>query len=97
MFDNKLFEEQESTLVVDSLSQLNLSYPQVRGIGLFAIITLKVSNHEFDDKALLKESTIEDFLLNGKFNLDTSRMWLSPHEASIHKLHSLQSLNLLKT
>ena len=97
MFDNKLFEEQESTFVVDSLSQLNLSYPQLRSISLFAIITLKIGNHEFDDKALLKESSIEHFLLNRKFHLDTSRMGLGPHEASIHKLHSLQSLHLLET
>jgi len=97
MFDNKLFQEKESTLVIDSLSQLNLGNPQVRSVSLFAIIALKIGDNEFNDKALLEESAIEDFLLDSKFNLDASRMRLGPHKASIHQLHSLQSLYLLKT
>ena len=97
MFDDKLFQEKEGTLVINSLSKLNLSYPQMRSISFFAIIALKIGDNKFNDKALLEESAIEDFLLDSKFNLDASRMRLGPHKASIHKLHSLQSLYLLKT
>ena len=96
MLDDQLLKEQESTLVVDPLSNLDLSNPQVRSISLFAIVTLKVSNNKFNDKALLKKSTIEHFFLNCKLDLDASRVRFCPHEASIHKLNSFKTFNLLQ-
>jgi hypothetical protein len=95
VFDNKLFQEKEGTLVINSLSKLNLSYPQMRSISFFAIIALKIGNYKFHYKALLEESTVEHFLLNSKFDLNASRMRFGPHETSIHKLHSLKSFYLL--
>lgn len=96
MLYNKLLKEEESTFVINSLSKLNLGNPQVRSISLFAIVTLKVSNNKFNDKALLKKSTIEHFFLNCKLDLDASRVRFCPHEASIHKLNSFKTFNLLQ-
>jgi hypothetical protein len=83
--------------MVHSLSQLNLSDPQVRGIGLFAIITLKIGDYKLYHEALLKESAVEDFLLDSKFDLDTTGVGLGPYETRIHEFHSLQAFHLLET
>jgi hypothetical protein len=83
--------------MVHSLSQLNLSDPQVRGIGLFTVITLKIGNYKLDHKALLKESAVEDLLLDSKFDLDTTGVGLGPYETRIHEFHSLQAFHLLET
>lgn len=65
VLNDQLFEEQESTFVVDSLSKLNLCDPQMRRVRLLAVIALQVNYHEFNDEALLKKSTVQNFLLNG--------------------------------
>ena len=54
MLDNQLLKEKEGTLVVNSLSDLYLGYPQVRSIGLFTILALLISDNKFYDEALLK-------------------------------------------
>lgn len=82
--------------MVHSLSQLNLSHPQMWRISLFAIIALEVGDHKFNDEALLKKSSTEYFLLNGKLDFDTSRVRLGPHETCIHKLDSFESFDLFK-
>jgi hypothetical protein len=71
MLNDELLEEEESPLVIHSLSDLNLSNPQVRCVGLLTIWALLICNNEFYDKALLKKSSIKDFLLNSELHLDT--------------------------
>jgi hypothetical protein len=82
--------------MVHSLSQLNLSDPQVRGIGLFTIITLKIGDYKLNHEALLKESAVEDLLLDSKFDLDTTGVGLGPDETRIHEFHSLEAFHLLE-
>jgi hypothetical protein len=83
--------------MVHSLSQLNLSDPQVRGVSLFTVITLKIGDNKLDHEALLKESAIEDLLLDSKFDLDTTGVGLGPYETRIHEFHSLEAFDLLET
>jgi hypothetical protein len=54
VFNNKLLKEQESTLVVNTLSELDLSDPQMRCVCLFAIIALLICDYELHYKALLQ-------------------------------------------
>jgi hypothetical protein len=54
MLDDQLLKEKEGSLVVNSLSDLNLCHPQVRSVGLFTILALLISYDKFDDEALLK-------------------------------------------
>jgi hypothetical protein len=54
MLNDQLLKEKEGTLVVNSLSHLNLGHPQVRCVSLFTILALLISDDEFDDEALLK-------------------------------------------
>jgi hypothetical protein len=56
VLQDELFEEQESTFVVHSLSELNLSHPGMRSPLLLAIITLQVSHFEFHYEGLLHQS-----------------------------------------
>ena len=54
MLDDKLLQEEEGTLVIYSLSDLNLSDPQMRCVCLLAIIALLIHDHELHHEALLK-------------------------------------------
>jgi hypothetical protein len=53
VFNDKLLKEKESSLVIDSLSYLNLCDPQMRSISFFAIIALLILNNKFNDEGLL--------------------------------------------
>ena len=44
VLQNELLEEKESSLVVNLLTHLNLSLPQVRRVRLLAIFTLLISH-----------------------------------------------------
>ena len=45
---NQLFEIQESSFVVHSLSQLHLRPPSVRSISLLTVVALKILNDKLD-------------------------------------------------
>lgn len=82
--------------MIDPLSNLNLSNPEMGSIGLLTVVALLICHNEFDDEALLQESTIQNFLLYSKFDLDSAGMRLRPHEPSIYKLHSFKAFDLLE-
>jgi hypothetical protein len=54
VLNDHLLKKQECTLVVNSLSDLNLRDPQVRCVCLFAIIALLVGDHVFNHEVLLQ-------------------------------------------
>ena len=89
MFQNQLFQEKKSSLMINSLSNLNLWLPQMWSICFFAFITLQIRNHKFNDKCLLQISAIHNFFLNCNFNFKPSRMWLCPNETCIDHFNSL--------
>lgn len=96
VLDDQLLEEEEGTLVVDSLSDLNLGNPQMRGVCLLAVIALLVGDNKLNDERLLQEGTIEHFLLDGELDLDSARMGLGPDETCINKLNALETLDKLE-
>ena len=57
MLQNKLLKEQECSFVLNQLSYLNLSLPQMRGIGFLTIVTLKIGNNVINDERLLQVRT----------------------------------------
>jgi hypothetical protein len=65
-------------------------------ISLFAIIALEIGNHKFNDEALLKQCSIEYFLLYSKLNFYTPRVRLGPNESRIYKLNSFEPFDLFK-
>lgn len=66
-------------------------------IGLLAVIALKVGNDEVDNKCLLQISSTLNLLLNGNSDLKPFRVRLRPNERGIHKLDSLESLDVFET
>lgn len=71
VLNDELLEEEESPLVVNPLTDLHLSHPQVRCVCLFTITALLVCNDELDDEALLEECPIEYFLLHSELHFNT--------------------------
>jgi hypothetical protein len=63
MLQDELFEEEEGSLVLDFLSYLNLTLPQMGSVRLFALITLKVHHHVFNHERLLKVGSVENLFL----------------------------------
>ena len=96
VLDDQLLEEQERALVVDSLSKLHLRDPQVRRVGLLAVVALEVHDHELDDEALLEERAVEHLLLDGQLDLDALGVGLGPDEARVDQLHSLEAVDVLE-
>ena len=74
--------------MLDFLSDLYLSFPFMRRVCLFAVVTLKVGHREFDYDLFLKHCVL-DFSLNRKFDLKPSRMRLCPDEGGVHELDLL--------
>jgi hypothetical protein len=53
VLDDELLEKQESTLVINSLTNLDLGYPEMGCVGLFTIVALLVCYQKFYHKTLL--------------------------------------------
>jgi len=71
VLNQKLLQEQETALMIYSLTDLNLSQPCVRCVRPFAIITLKVLDGELYDETLLQKSSSYYFLLNSQLDLNS--------------------------
>lgn len=82
--------------MVNALSHLHLSHPQMGCVSLLAVVALLVGDNEFNDEALLEESTIEDFLLHCELDLDTAGVRLGPDEAGVDQLDALETLHQLE-
>jgi len=97
VLDDQLFKEQEGALVVDALPDLNLGDPQMWSVGLLAVIALEVNNYELNHEALLEESSVENLLLHGQFDLQALRVGLGVKEPSVNQLHALKTFDMLQT
>jgi len=53
MFKDQLFKHEESTLVINLLSDLYTRLPKMGRVCFLAVVALKVHDNEFDDKCLL--------------------------------------------
>lgn len=96
MLEDQLLKEEESSLVVNSLPNLDLSHPQMGCPSFLTIWTLQVFHNEFDNKCLLQKSSSHNFLLNSQLDLESLGMLLRPNEACINQLKSLQTSALLE-
>ncbi len=65
VLENQLFQEVEGALVRHSLADLDISDPEVRGPGAFAVVALQVADNELDDARLLQYAAFQYFLLDG--------------------------------
>lgn len=96
MLENRLLEEQESTLVGHLLADLDASSPCVVGITLCAIGALVVVLGVFDFEALLHDGAITDLRLHRDLNPDTSRMRLCPDEVGVDDAQFVQAAQFLQ-
>jgi len=92
----QLFQEQKCSFVLHFLSHLHLGLPEMRSVRFFAVVTLKVGNHEIDDESLLEISSALNFFLNGNSDLQSFAMGLGPDEGSIDQFDPLEPLDVLQ-
>jgi hypothetical protein len=71
MLNNELFKKEEGSFVINSLSNLDLSNPQMRSVCLLTVWALLICDNKLYDETLLKESAIENFLLDSQLDLNT--------------------------
>mmetsp|Transcript_17295 Transcript_17295/g.16499 ORF Transcript_17295/g.16499 Transcript_17295/m.16499 type:complete len:219 (-) Transcript_17295:382-1038(-) len=95
VLQDQLLQEQECSLVIHSLSNLDLGHPGVRGVVLLTFITLNIVQLKLDDESLLQESVIGDLFLDSQLYFDPVGVGLCPHERSVYHLHPLQTLDVL--
>ena len=96
VFQNHLLQEQEGSLVINLLSNLDLRLPEMGRVCFLAFFTLEVAHDELNHESLLKQSSVEDLFLDCKLDLESSGMGLGPNETCIDHLHSLQSFDVLE-
>ena len=84
----ELLKIKHGSLMVDSLPQLDLSLPGVRGPHLLAIIALFVAYLEFNYVGLLKDGAFVDLFLNIQFNFNSLRMGFCPNKAGIKHFYT---------
>lgn len=81
--------------MINSLSNLNLSYPGMRSKTFLTVFALLVLYFKFYYKALLKQSIVQNFFLHSNLDFDSSWMRLSPNKGRVNQFYSLKSLYLL--
>ena len=64
VFQDHLLQEEEGTLVVDALADLDTGQPGMRGPLGFAVVALEIRDGELDDEGLLEHSVVLDFFLH---------------------------------
>jgi|LauGreDrversion4_2_1035121.scaffolds.fasta_scaffold1133247_2 hypothetical protein len=95
MSQDQLFEVEESSFVMYTLSYLYLTCPGVRSPSLLTIITLLVLNYKFHSESLLKHSVVLNFLLNNKLHFHASTVRFCPNKSSIDNFNFIESLHVL--
>ena len=91
-----LFQIEESTLMVDALSELDLRLPSMGRVGLLTVRALQVRNDELNLESLLKQGVSLDFLLDRQLYLYSTRMRFSPDKGRVEKLHSFHTFDVFE-
>lgn len=97
VLEDELFEIQESTLVVDLLSNLHECSPSVLRRQSSTFRTLRSGDGVFNLEDLLQNCRGEDLFLNRQFYPQSFRMRFGPDESSIDQSNLAQSLQLPQT
>lgn len=84
MFQDELFEVEESSFVRNLLTHLYDGSPCVGCKTLRTIWTLMVCNDVFNLKGLLEDGPLKRFLLDSNFDFDSPRMRFRPDKAGIY-------------
>ena len=84
MFQDELFEVEESSFVGDLLAHLYDGSPCVGSKTLCTVWTLVVCNDVFNLEGLLEDGPLKRFLLNGDFDFDSPRVGFRPYKAGIY-------------
>ena len=84
VFQDELFEVEESTLVRDLLPKLYDGSPSIGCETFCTVWTLMICNNKFNLESLLEDSALKCFLLDGDFHFDPPRMWFGPDEAGVY-------------
>ena len=96
MFQDKLLKEEERPLMVYLLPHLDLGRPQVRSVGLLAVVALLILHLKLDYQILLEYNFVENFLSNGGLYFEPLGVRLGPDEASIDHLDLLRHLDVFQ-
>lgn len=86
VLEDHLLQEQECSLVINLLPHLHLSLPLVRCVALLAVVALQVVNDKLYNFLLLQQLFVQNFLLHGYLDLDSSGVRLSPDEVCVKNL-----------
>lgn len=84
MFQNELFEVEESPFVGYLLTHLYDSSPCIGCKTLCTIWTLVVCHDVFNLEGLLEDGPLKRFLLDGYLDFDSPRMGFRPNKAGIY-------------
>jgi hypothetical protein len=69
----------------DFLTDLDHGFPSIFGVGLSAVRTLLICYYKLTFESLLEYSGGERFLLDGKFDSDSTGMRFCPDKSGIDK------------
>ena len=92
----ELFEVQERSFVMNSLSDLHLAGPGVGSPSLLTVIALLVLHNKLNSEGLLKHGIILNFLLNHHFHFHSSTMWLRPNKGGVDYLNFVKSFHVFE-
>jgi hypothetical protein len=75
--------------VCHSLANLHLTNPLMGSPTLLTVVALGILNNKLNSKGLLQDGADLNFLLHGKFKLDSSAMRLSVNKFCVQKFDTL--------
>ena len=89
VFQDELFQPQESPLVRDLLSDLHRRLPCVLRCETCTRWTLTGVDDEHELESLLQDGIGKNLLLDGDFDLDSSRMRFGPNKRCVYQSNFL--------
>ena len=92
----ELFEVQERSFVMDSLSDLHLAGPGVGCPSLLTVIALLVLHNKLYSESLLKHGIILNFLLNHHFHFHSSAVRFRPNKGGVDNFHFVKSFHVFE-
>ena len=96
MFHDQLLKVQKCSLVINSLSHLNLGLPVMGSVSFFAIVTLIILDDKFNHDSLLNGCSSINLFLHCDLNFESLGVGFCPQEGGVDQLHSLESFHLLE-
>ena len=83
--------------MINFLSDLSRSSPNMWGVYFSTVLTLQIDNFEFSHKSLLNYCALKNLSLDSNLNFNHSRMRLCPNPFCVNQFHFLQPFDFLQT